>query len=191
VLIFKSSASYFQKRFHQKAVITFFTTRWPNSLPITNIYRIPLKWVLQWCLRKLSGYLIGICTCVLRWISLLQWYRGKKEEGTWMRSNVEELWRATAWESQLVRELYKKSRSAIYRIIEKYHADKVLGRKPGGGRKRKTSVTHPKSIYGQICVEILYRLHIEYGSVAITVKKLSVKNRSKTPVASFLSDTVH
>jgi hypothetical protein len=28
-------------------------------------------------------------------------------------------------ESHLVRELYKKSRSAIYRIIEKYHADKV------------------------------------------------------------------
>jgi hypothetical protein len=45
-------------------------------------------------------------------------------------------------------------------------------------------------MYGQIRIEIFYRLHIEYGSVAVTVKKLSVKNRSKTRVASFLSDTV-
>jgi transposase len=45
---------------------------------------------------------------------------------------------------------YKKSRSAIYRIIEKYHADKVLGRKPGGGRKRKTTKVQDKAILKEV-----------------------------------------
>ena len=45
-------------------------------------------------------------------------------------------------------------------------------------------------LYGQIRIEILYTIHIAYGSVSVTVKKLSVKNRKKNGVASFLSDTV-
>ena len=45
-------------------------------------------------------------------------------------------------------------------------------------------------LYGQICIEILYTIHIAYESVSVTVKKLSVKNRKKPGVASFLSDTV-
>jgi transposase len=46
--------------------------------------------------------------------------------------------------------LYKKSRSAIYRIIDKYKADKVLGRKSGGGRKRKTTKVQDKSILKEV-----------------------------------------
>jgi transposase len=46
--------------------------------------------------------------------------------------------------------LYKKSHSAIYRIIKKYHADKVLGRKPGGGRKRKTTKVQDKAILKEV-----------------------------------------
>ena len=49
-----------------------------------------------------------------------------------------------------IAKLYKKSRSAIYRIIDKYKAGKVLGRKPGCGRLRKTSKIQDKMILREV-----------------------------------------
>jgi transposase len=45
---------------------------------------------------------------------------------------------------------YKKSKSAILKILRKYREDGVLGRRKGGGRKRKTTAHHDRMILREV-----------------------------------------
>jgi transposase len=45
-----------------------------------------------------------------------------------------------------ISKVYKKSRAAIYKVLTKYKVHEVLGRKPGGGRKRKTTKQQDRRI---------------------------------------------
>jgi transposase len=47
-------------------------------------------------------------------------------------------------------QLYKKSRNAIYDVLKKYDLDETLGRRPGSGRKRKTTKKQDRRILREV-----------------------------------------
>ena len=49
-----------------------------------------------------------------------------------------------------IAKVYKKSRTAIYKVLRKYKAHEVLGRKPGCGRKRKTTKYQDRMILREV-----------------------------------------
>lgn len=49
-----------------------------------------------------------------------------------------------------IMKVYKKSRSAIFKVLRKYKLDKVLGRADGSGRKRKTTAQQDRRIMREV-----------------------------------------